>query len=180
MANPNGSRNIDSVQEDSEYCRLYSAYANHPIYPGEPRLNTINPIHLSKDEAAMHNRNAMESRPLQTVQAVIPSPHRGISTAATKPIPRNQNSTLGPATPPLDYQLLLISLAEDYFAAAYGAGSMLALRRRQSDILEYQKLVATGLSCLEACLKVRRCNAGPGRPSTNGLKALEAAAIAGS
>lgn len=54
--------------------------------------------------------------------------------------------------PPLDYQLLLLSLAEEYFAAAYGYGSMVAKTRQESDIREYYRLIATGLGCLEAVL----------------------------
>ena len=55
--------------------------------------------------------------------------------------------------PPLDYQLLLLSLAEEYFAAAYGSGSMAEIVRRERDNQEYYKLIATGLGCLEAVLK---------------------------
>lgn len=55
--------------------------------------------------------------------------------------------------PPLDYQLLLLSLAEEYFAAAYGHGSIANIIQRDSDIQEYYKLIATGLGCLEAVLK---------------------------
>ncbi len=58
------------------------------------------------------------------------------------------------AAPPLDYQLLLISLAEDYFAAAHSEGSMVALLRREMEFQRYYKLIATGLGCLEAVLKV--------------------------
>ena len=58
------------------------------------------------------------------------------------------------AAPPLDYQMLLLSLAEDYFAAAHGDGSMIALLRREMEVQRYYKLIATGLGCLEAVLKV--------------------------
>lgn len=63
---------------------------------------------------------------------------------------------LASATPPVDYQLLLLSLAEDYFAAAHGQGSMVALARREVEMEKYYKLIATGLGCLETVLKVRR------------------------
>ena len=61
-----------------------------------------------------------------------------------------QEQTL--AEPPLDYPLLLISLAEEYFAAAYGCGSIAATAQRGSDTHEYYKMIATGLGCLEAVL----------------------------
>ena len=72
-------------------------------------------------------------------------------------------ATVTPATdsiqgeaPPLDYQLLLISLAEDYFAAAHRQGSLVALSMRIEDLDRYYKLIASGLGCLETVLKVCR------------------------
>ncbi|KAI9813789.1 MAG: hypothetical protein M1827_003579 [Pycnora praestabilis] len=58
------------------------------------------------------------------------------------------------STPPLDYQLLMLSLAEDYFDAAHSQGSMVALAKREMDMHRYYKLIATGLGCLESVLKV--------------------------
>jgi len=55
--------------------------------------------------------------------------------------------------PPLDYQILLLSLAEEYLAAAYAYGSMADIVRRERDMQEYYKLMATALGCLEALLK---------------------------
>ncbi|GIC88546.1 uncharacterized protein Aud_004941 [Aspergillus udagawae] len=58
-----------------------------------------------------------------------------------------------PTKPPIDYQVLLLSLADEYLKAAYGHGTMVASSRREMEIEEYYKLVATGLGCLEAVLK---------------------------
>ena len=60
------------------------------------------------------------------------------------------------SVPPLDYQLLLLSLAEDYLAAAHSEGSTVALFRQEVDMQRYYKLIATGLGCLEAVLKVSK------------------------
>ena len=54
----------------------------------------------------------------------------------------------------MDYQVLLLSLADEYLDAAHSHGTRVALSRRESDLEEYYKLVATGLGCLEAVLKV--------------------------
>jgi hypothetical protein len=56
--------------------------------------------------------------------------------------------------PPIDYQLLLLSLAEDYFEAAHGGGALVALVMRNELLNRYHRLIATGLGCLEAVLKV--------------------------
>ena len=58
-----------------------------------------------------------------------------------------------PAAPPLDYQLLLLSLAEEYFTAAHGHGSTADIVHRETEMQNYYKLIATGLGCLEAVLK---------------------------
>lgn len=59
-----------------------------------------------------------------------------------------------PAAPLLDYRFLLLSLAEDYLAAAHSQGSLAASARRVTEMQNYYKLIATGLGCLEAVLKV--------------------------
>lgn len=56
--------------------------------------------------------------------------------------------------PPLDYQLLLLSLAEDYFAAAHSISSLVVSLHENTEMWRYYKLIATGLGCLEAVLKV--------------------------
>ena len=57
------------------------------------------------------------------------------------------------SVPPLDYQILLLSMAEEYFAAAYGCGSMASIVQREKEMQEYYKLIATGLGCLEVVMK---------------------------
>lgn len=59
-----------------------------------------------------------------------------------------------PIKPPVDYQVLLLSLADEYLNAAHRHGTKMALATSQADVEEYYKLVATGLGCLEAVLKV--------------------------
>lgn len=66
-----------------------------------------------------------------------------------------QPSVVKQERPPVDYQALLLSLADEYLNAAHSHGTMVALSRQEIDIEEYYKLVATGLGCLEAVLKVR-------------------------
>ncbi|BDD61819.1 hypothetical protein MPDQ_006250 [Monascus purpureus] len=64
-----------------------------------------------------------------------------------------QPSVVKQERPPVDYQALLLSLADEYLNAAHSHGTMVALSRQEIDIEEYYKLVATGLGCLEAVLK---------------------------
>jgi hypothetical protein len=62
-----------------------------------------------------------------------------------------------PAKPPVDYQVLLLSLADEYLNAAHSHGTTTSLGTSEADVEEYYKLVATGLGCLEAVLKVCEC-----------------------
>lgn len=59
-----------------------------------------------------------------------------------------------PDKPPVDYQVLLLSLADEYLKAAHRHGTKMALTTSEADVEEYHKLVSTGLGCLEAVLKV--------------------------
>lgn len=54
----------------------------------------------------------------------------------------------------IDYSALLLSLADEYFDAAHSQGRSLAISNENDELDEYYKLVATGLGCLEAVLKV--------------------------
>ncbi len=69
----------------------------------------------------------------------------------------NQRSAIPPSpasSGAVDYQLLLLSLAEEYIAAAHGLGSVVALTGRSKETEKYYKLMATGMGCMEAALKV--------------------------
>lgn len=59
-----------------------------------------------------------------------------------------------PSLPSVDYQLLLLSLAEEYFTAAHGGELLDAIHSGEMESQAYYKLIATGLGCLEALLKV--------------------------
>lgn len=72
-----------------------------------------------------------------------------------KPVVKQQSPPEKSNKPPVDYQLLLLSLADEYLKTAHSQGTMVALMRKEMAMEEYYKLVATGLGCLEAVLKVR-------------------------
>jgi len=56
----------------------------------------------------------------------------------------------------VDTPILLIALAEEYFAAAHKLGSSVARAMVEDLVDEYQRLIATGLGCLEAAFKKTR------------------------
>ncbi|KAI9852236.1 MAG: hypothetical protein M1830_006812 [Pleopsidium flavum] len=64
-----------------------------------------------------------------------------------------ERKSVDSSRPPVEYQLLLLSLAEDYLNAAHGQGSLVALAQCEMEMERYYKLVATGLGCLETVLR---------------------------
>jgi hypothetical protein len=97
---------------------------------------------------------------------MIPAPSQDFRSSSPKPIQKkpqpkkqlpSQQTTdriTKPTKPPVDYQVLLLSLADEYLNAAHRHGTKTALVTSQADVEEYYKLVSTGLGCLEAVLKV--------------------------
>ena len=58
---------------------------------------------------------------------------------------------------PVDYQVLLLALADEYLDAAHSQGTVLATPGQDSQLEEYFKLIATALGCLEAVLRLKVC-----------------------
>lgn len=54
---------------------------------------------------------------------------------------------------PIEATTLLLSLAEEYFDAAHSCGRHMATDLHEEDVNTYQKLISTGLGCLESLLK---------------------------
>ncbi|PYH98865.1 hypothetical protein BO71DRAFT_437774 [Aspergillus ellipticus CBS 707.79] len=97
----------------------------------------------------------------QPVQVLIPAPTPEVQQKlqrqqSSKKQGQRQNGQQPPQKPaksPIDYQVLLLAMADEYLNAAHSHGTMVALLRREMEMDEYYKLVATGLGCLEAVLK---------------------------
>ena len=97
------------------------------------------------------NASAGHTTTLKGLQPTQANPSQ-FSTNATHAYPSKPASQQTRANVPLDYQLLLLSLAEEYFAAAYSYSSTARSVNQEADFQEYYKLIATGLGCLEAVL----------------------------
>ena len=139
-----------------------SSYPQSTIQVQIPRLVT-NPEYYQKDGTCQGP--AIQSYPAVQPQYVHPQeifpPQAAAFLPTSSSVYANARSPAEATTQPsdsqgqpLDYQLLLLSLAEDYFAAAHGQGSMVALARMEVEMERYYKLIATGLGCLETVLKV--------------------------
>lgn len=74
--------------------------------------------------------------------------------AKSKSAARKQDSK-GPKKLPVDFQLLLLTLADEYLDAAHSQGTTLAVSGQREELEQYFKLVATALGCLEAVLMTK-------------------------
>ena len=66
------------------------------------------------------------------------------------------SSTSAPAQrhqDPIDYQVVILSLAEEYFTSARGMSKGVVLNGSAEDLNRYYQLIANGLGCLETVLK---------------------------
>lgn len=54
---------------------------------------------------------------------------------------------------PADLSVMLLSAADEYIAAARGMGVLLLRNRRDADVEQYHKLMATGLGCMDTVLR---------------------------
>jgi hypothetical protein len=76
---------------------------------------------------------------------------RSLSTPSYKSSPRMPLVSVPESGP--DKAMLLVSLAEEYFAAAHELAPTIALSMTGTHILAYERLIATGLGCLDTTLK---------------------------
>ncbi|MCJ1456119.1 hypothetical protein MMC28_006478 [Mycoblastus sanguinarius] len=161
----------------------YNRHRAAPQFSGDPSYGAQYPQHqVSKPSAngfIPQNENAYRANgqidpkyvPIHGAQQHRPVPSyqthqtpQRVQAVVVLPLPASTNTSNGYTnksilpqhsnpSPPLDYQVLLLSLAEEYFAAAYGYGSMADILLREAEKQSYYKLIATGLGCLEALLK---------------------------
>ena len=132
ISNDHGAYNANTYQSNSTSVPFDGAHQHRPPIPS----------------------SQIQQRAFAVAVPAVSTPVHSIATNATNGYSSSQNTARHLSqTPPLDYQLLLLSLAEEYFAAAYGYGSMADIAHRETEMQSYYKLMATGLGCLEAVLK---------------------------
>jgi hypothetical protein len=113
--------------------------------------------HLSKGNHTPESHQANHSRHKYQGTAAQSLSISSVSGIANGPAVRGEDGArTNNQLPSLDYQNLLLCLAEEYFAAAHGIETLDAIFRREMEMQAYYKLIATGLGCLEAVLKVRK------------------------
>ncbi|KAL1647992.1 hypothetical protein SLS58_002317 [Diplodia intermedia] len=120
-------------------------YQRYPSLPAQyPPQHSSSPYQAPRPQQSHHSRPSHNPVP-HAAQAASPPRQPTVQVQIPRPPPASP--------PPIDHQQLLISLADEYVAAAYAMGPTVALSRRKSDEDKYYKLMSTGLGCLEAVIK---------------------------
>lgn len=136
-------------------------YPRHGVQVQIPRVSSSQ-LHQSNGSTVSISH---QTRPVNDGYQHVPSMHTPsaeaqagdfLHMAATsdyaQPIPGEPVHQV--SEPPIDSHILLLSLAEEYFRAAYGKYSRSNSLERETDIGLYYKLISTGLGCLEVVLRV--------------------------
>lgn len=141
-----------------------TASATMPSVPSS--TPTVAPAPASRSMTSTPTAPTSTPRPVPQVLIPAPSPEvqqklKQQAQQATKKQGQGQRqgslqSARKQGKPSVDYQVLLLSLADEYLNAAHSHGTTVASSRQEMDVEEYYKLLATGLGCLEAVLKVSR------------------------
>ncbi|KAL2828267.1 cohesin loading factor-domain-containing protein [Aspergillus cavernicola] len=127
-----------------------------PQPPKKPKPVTVTPS-VSATPPVAATPPAQSPNPLQVL---IPAPSPDVQQKIQRPPSKKQTQkhptqqpAQKPGKPGIDYQVLLLAMADEYLDAAHSHGTTVALTRRDMEVVEYYRLVATGLGCLEAVLK---------------------------
>ncbi|WEW61541.1 hypothetical protein PRK78_007031 [Emydomyces testavorans] len=159
----------------------------HPQYqaPPPPRPQPRSETQSSLSSKSPYPQIQIRPPSITQVQelAINVENHKATATKAGSPRQQHMRSTTSKQTKPakvrtkcenqsIDYQVLLLSLADEYLDAAHSQGTILAGSRQEADIEQYHKLIATGLCCIEAVLKNWRL-----QPRTEALLRLRYARV---
>jgi hypothetical protein len=137
---------VEVIVPQSRYLQSAAPQSPYPIQPPQPLPGLL---FVGAPENQFN-----QCLPTTTYQQAnienVPPPNIPQSCSNVKPPTKVQQQS---DEPPLDYQLLLLSLADEYLAAAHGHGMRVALAKREASADQYYKLVAAGLGCIESVLQ---------------------------
>ena len=120
----------------------FEAPAPPPAQPTFEQSAFINPAQLFSQQPG---------HPPQSHRAEMPAPHsRSVSTSVLAS--GSQVQPIQTPNVPLDRPLLLMSLAEEFFDAAHSIAPSVTLSRTGENVEVYEKLISTGLACLDTAL----------------------------
>jgi hypothetical protein len=118
-------------------------------------FDTPAPAQAPLEQSAFINPAKLFSQPpatpAQPVRTVLQAPHSRLALNSMTPSPRT--APMQPSNTQLDRPFLLMSLAEEFFEAAHGLAPLVSLSRTRENVEAYEKLISTGLGCLDTALR---------------------------
>ena len=137
-------------------------YAQNHVYPRPgvqvqiPRIPSQNSIQTNSQSVNHNGQNVPVQYAYSTQQSSTSSFSQTPNLSSLNGYTLQEMSSMPQraAETSVDYQLVLLALAEEYFEAAFGANSGTDYRERETQTDLYFKLIATGLRCLEVVLRV--------------------------
>ena len=152
---------------DSTGTPIYLPANDYPSHGVQVQIPRITPELLYQSNAVTFDGNqqvyAIENKfqsnsqlPLLPPQANVNAPPRTQAQASTNgySLPASTIRLAQVSEPSFDNQMVLLALAEEYLTTAFGQSSGAEVHEREKDIGLYYKLIATGLGCLDAVLRV--------------------------
>jgi Cohesin loading factor len=132
----------------------FSQYAEHQQQQVPEFIHPIQPYPLNSNQLQQQVSQPLQQ---QTSRQLLQSPlQQQPSASASKSSMKVPGTPNQPSSQPVEPQTLMVSLAEEYFEAAHSMTSDVARNMTTASLDEYQKLVATGLGCLEVVLRKMR------------------------
>ena len=117
-------------------------------------------MHPTPQSRSPKRRRSNEGATIHVSQSPMPPPSsvpkRTVKPPDSSPLTEltSSQAPLPPPSPGLDYQAALLSLSDEYIAAAHSMSSFLALGdAMEAHHAQYHKLLANGMGCLESVLK---------------------------
>ncbi|PBP17575.1 hypothetical protein BUE80_DR011668 [Diplocarpon rosae] len=144
-------------------------YANNSYYASLPALAPVHHFqHQRSYQAQLQPQHAPQPQYISPAQLLQQQAQPITSQQYQRPVEAiNSRSILEPAVnnypgtapsssvfdPEANTTKLLVALAEEYFEAAHDFAPLVAASMAESDVRAYEKLIATGLGCLDTALK---------------------------
>ena len=151
----------------SSYGNGYQVVRDAPtVYPQVviPRYSPTNTsLRHSRQDDFQHQQTFHGNRDADTIvlrsspSAAPQALHDAQPVHHSQPDFRQMTPKTSAASPPtLDYQSLMLSLIDEYLAAAYRYGYVVSCSDHHQNVRPYYRLISTALACMESLLKVCR------------------------
>ncbi|KAL2068094.1 hypothetical protein VTL71DRAFT_16192 [Oculimacula yallundae] len=160
--NPNHGRGAEQGQYWNQNSQVRNQNGQEQYI--NPNYTSNNPSYAPAPIQQQYQAAPQFISPAQLLQQQPPAQSRPPQQYPRNPEPSNGRSILNPAyinsprmaapsDPSHDLAMLLVSLAEEYFESAHSLAPSVVFSMTDGDVHAYEKLVATGLGCLETALK---------------------------